>query len=132
MIMIDVSLYEATSSSASSSHGWLVVSIGQHVDLPPFLCCTKLSKSAKNSLLCSFIIARRSNTADAHLESTMAVQLHMHKHKVHKHEMQKQNMHKHKMQKHKMHKHKMHKTQCRILGKFEYTRGPIFKVVLEC
>ena len=23
-------------------------------------------------------------------------------------------------------------TQCRILGKFEYTRGPIFKVVLEC
>ena len=24
------------------------------------------------------------------------------------------------------------KTQCRILGKFEYTRGPIFKVVLEC
>ena len=25
-----------------------------------------------------------------------------------------------------------HMTQCRILGKFEYTRGPIFKVVLEC
>ena len=23
-------------------------------------------------------------------------------------------------------------TQCRILGKFEYTGGPIFKVVLEC
>ena len=23
-------------------------------------------------------------------------------------------------------------TQCRILGKFGYTRGPIFKVVLEC
>ena len=40
----------------------------------------------------------------------MAVQLHMHKHKVHKHnvhkhDMQKHNMHKHKMQKHKIHKH---------------------------
>ena len=27
---------------------------------------------------------------------------------------------------------KLDMTQCRILGKFEYTRGPIFKVVLEC
>ena len=26
----------------------------------------------------------------------------------------------------------LHMTQCRIMGKFEYTRGPIFKVVLEC
>ena len=26
----------------------------------------------------------------------------------------------------------LYMTQCRILGKFEYTRGPIFKVVLEC
>ena len=27
---------------------------------------------------------------------------------------------------------KAYMTQCRILGKFEYTGGPIFKVVLEC
>ena len=27
---------------------------------------------------------------------------------------------------------KLHMTHSQMLGKFEYTRGPIFKVVLEC
>ena len=31
-----------------------------------------------------------------------------------------------------LYEHWTYMTQCRILGKFEYTRGPIFKVVLEC